>query len=399
MTSAVIITLCTLLLLSYIFDITTSKTKLPAVILLLILGWGMRQMVDVHLIEIPDLSPALPLLGTIGLILIVLEGSLELEFNRSRYPLIIKSSLVALLSVVVLSLVIGAAFFYFSHMPFKSCVINALPLAIISSAIAIPSSRNFPTEKREFVVYESSLSDIMGVLLFNFFIYNSTLGIGAVGIFFLQIIIIVLLSLIVTFGLLLLLRQLKHHVKYTPIVFIIVLVYAVSKELHFPSLLFILALGMIFANVEKFSHVDLIKKLQPEILKFEVHRFKELTIEMTFLIRSLFFLLFGFMIETSKLVKLDTLMWASGIIVVIYASRLILLRVFDVSPKLLLYVAPRGLITILLFLSIPEEHMLPLVNDSLIIQVVVFSALIMMFGMLGVRSSSSCEQKTGSPFK
>jgi hypothetical protein len=36
-------------------------------------------------IEIPDLTSTLPILGTIGLILIVLEGSLELELNKSKF--------------------------------------------------------------------------------------------------------------------------------------------------------------------------------------------------------------------------------------------------------------------------------------------------------------------------
>jgi hypothetical protein len=35
-------------------------------------------------INLPDLTATLPVLGTIGLILIVLEGSLELELNRSK---------------------------------------------------------------------------------------------------------------------------------------------------------------------------------------------------------------------------------------------------------------------------------------------------------------------------
>jgi hypothetical protein len=39
-------------------------------------------------INLPDLTATLPVLGTIGLILIVLEGSLELELNRSKVGLI-----------------------------------------------------------------------------------------------------------------------------------------------------------------------------------------------------------------------------------------------------------------------------------------------------------------------
>lgn len=44
MTIAIIITLCILLLLAYVFDLTSSKTKVPSVILLLLLGFAMRQV-------------------------------------------------------------------------------------------------------------------------------------------------------------------------------------------------------------------------------------------------------------------------------------------------------------------------------------------------------------------
>ncbi|MEZ4902286.1 MAG: hypothetical protein R2822_11280 [Spirosomataceae bacterium] len=40
------------------------------------------------------------------------------------------------------------------------------------------------------------------------------------------------------------------------------------------------------------------------------------------------------------------------------------------------------MITILLFLSIPSEQTIPLVNKSLIIQIILLTALVMMVGML-----------------
>ncbi|MFZ9956948.1 MAG: sodium:proton antiporter, partial [Flavobacteriales bacterium] len=81
MTTTIIITICVLLLLAYVFDISSALTKIPSVILLLLLGWLVKQTVDLLNINIPNLNPLLPILGTIGLILIVLEGSLELELN------------------------------------------------------------------------------------------------------------------------------------------------------------------------------------------------------------------------------------------------------------------------------------------------------------------------------
>jgi potassium/hydrogen antiporter len=48
--------------------------------------------------------------------------------------------------------------------------------------------------------------------------------------------------------------------------------------------------------------------------------------------------------------------------------------------KPLLFIAPRGLVTVLLFLSIPAERALPLFGKPLVIQVVLITALVMMVG-------------------
>ena len=84
MTITYIITFCALLLIAYLFDFTSSKTKIPSVILLLLLGWIVRQISIFFDFKLPDFSIIFPVLGTVGLILIVLEGALELEFNKSK---------------------------------------------------------------------------------------------------------------------------------------------------------------------------------------------------------------------------------------------------------------------------------------------------------------------------
>ncbi len=85
MTATIIITFCLLLLIAYLFDITSPKTKIPSVILLLALGWLLKEAVALFKIPMPDIEFALPLLGTAGLILIVLDGALDLELDESKF--------------------------------------------------------------------------------------------------------------------------------------------------------------------------------------------------------------------------------------------------------------------------------------------------------------------------
>jgi len=382
MASTIIISFCTLLLIAYLFDLSAAKTKIPSVILLLLLGWLLHQLTSFLKIHLPDFSEVLPILWSIGLILIVLEGSLELDLNRSKIGLIRKSFFGAFITMFVLTFALGFLFQYLGGFNFRSCIANAIPFSVISSAIAIPSVRNISHANKEFVIYESSLSDILGVVFFNFIVLNSDYGFRTFGNFGIQLMIIVVISFVATIGLTILLRKIEHHIKFIPIILLVILIYTVLEIYKLPSLIFILTFGLFIGNLYKFKKFKWIKKLHPEELKIEDQKFKEITIETAFLVRALFFILFGFLLQTSEIINTDTLLLSGGIVTVIFVSRIIQLKISRLPLRPLLFVAPRGLITILLFLSIVPAQRLVLVNKSLIVQVIVLSAFVMMFGLM-----------------
>ena len=382
MTSAIIISICVLLLIAYIFDVSSPKTRIPSVILLLLVGWAVRQGANFLGLHIPDLSPILPVIGTVGLILVVLEGSLEVELNRSKLGLIVRSTVVALLPIILLSMLLAMAFEHFDGISFRTGLLNAIPLCVISSTIAISSSQNLPTKDSEFVTYESSLSDIFGVIFFNFVVRNEVIDLSSFTEFGAQIVIILVVTVAATLGLSFLLGKTKHHVKFLPIILLIILIYTIAKMYHLPALIFIFVLGLFIGNLDKFERFRFMKRLRPEILVKEVSRLQELTKEITFSIRSLFFLLFGYLIETSELLNTNTLVWAIAISGGIFLVRFIFLKLSGQNVFPLLFIAPRGLITILLFISIPVGQTTNLVNNSLIIQVIIITALIMMIGLM-----------------
>lgn len=382
MTVAIIITFCLLLLIAYVFDLTASKTKIPSVILLLLLGWTVRQLTVWFGIELPDFSSILPILGTIGLILIVLEGSLELELNKSKLGIIRKSFFGSLLPILALAFLLAFAFSQFGEFGFRESLINAIPFCVISSAIAIPSVRNLLNPTKEFVIYESSLSDILGVIIFNFLVMNETIDGNAFGRFGLELLIIIVVSFVATIGLSFLLSKIEHHIKVVPIILLVVLIYTVSKIYHLPGLVFILLFGLSIGNLDELKHFKWIERFKPEELNKEVFKFKELLGEGAFLVRVLFFLLFGYLIETSEVLDTDTFVWAAGIVFFIFAFRYLQLKLSNLPLMPLMYIAPRGLITIMLFLSIDPIHAISIVNKSLIIQVIILTALVMMVGLM-----------------
>lgn len=307
MTTTIIISLCVLLLMAYLFDLSASKTKVPSVILLLLSGWLVKQILNTVEITMPNFAPLLPILGTVGLIMIVLEGALELELNKSKFNLVKKSVLVAFIPMIGLSFFLAFLFYYFQGVSFKDAFINAVPFCVISSAIAIPSVSSLTNFKKEFVIYESSMSDILGVILFNFVAFNAVINFSAVSSFFIQIIIVLIGSFVCTIFLAFLLNRIEHHVKFVPIIILIILIYSVSKIYHLPGLIFIMLFGLFIGNLDELRRFAWIDKFKPDELNKEVHKFKENIAEFTFIVRALFFLLFGFLIKTDDILNTETL--------------------------------------------------------------------------------------------
>ncbi len=377
----VIISICILLLFAYVFDLTSSKTKIPSVILLLLLGSTAHYITAYFEWQVPNLFPLLPVFGTVGLILIVLEGTLDLKLNKTKLPIIKKSFLIAFIPILLLGIFLAVLFQYLGNFSFKQSLANAIPLCVISSSIAIPSARNMNEHNREFIIYESSLSDILGVLFFNFIALNEIINGISVLHFIFEVIIICFISFIATGILAVLLNRIDHHVKFIPIMILVILIYAISKEYHLPALIFILIFGLFLSNLQEIKTIKGLGTLNTEKLEIEVVRFHELVAEATFLIRALFFLLFGYLIQMQELLNRETLVLTIIIVTAILLIRWIVLKLFSIPINPLLFIAPRGLITILLFLSLPVSQNIAIVNNSLMTQVVVITALIMMFGL------------------
>ena len=164
------------------------------------------------------LNNLIPVLGTIGLILIVLEGGPRIrDYSReitSHYKRVFSQGIILILNIVAISL----AFEHLLGMTPQAAVIYATPLSIISSAVAIPSSAGSREQEKEFVVYESTFSDILGImtLIMPFanlkpikpLLAESLVALG------LQILGVIVVSLLITFCLFYLLQRIEHHVKF-----------------------------------------------------------------------------------------------------------------------------------------------------------------------------------------
>lgn len=382
MAETVIISICVLLLISYFFDVTSKFTKIPSVILLLAIGWLLNQISSLFTFNIPDLNIILPILGTVGLILIVLEGSLELELNRSKKSLVARTLLISSASFLLMTFIFAAWLYYEWGIAFREALINVIPFSIISSAIAIPSAINLSRAKREFIIYETSLSDIIGVVFFNFATFGTAITLSS-GVHFIgQFLLMILISIVASLILAILLGKIDHHIKYGPIIISIILIYEISKIYHLPALIFILFFGLVLGNIDELRGVKFLKNVRFTRLNKEVTLFKDVVIEATFIVRSLFFLVLGFVIETDDIINVNSLQWSLSIVGLTFLVRFILLKASKMEIMPLLFIAPRGLISILLFLAIVPKDKIPFLNQSIIIQVILMTTIIMMIGLM-----------------
>lgn len=388
--------LSALVLVAYLFEVSASRTRIPTVLLLLALGVGCRLLLDSMGVEVPELDGVLPMVGTFGLILIVLEGALELQLERGRAPRIGKAFLVALLPLAALAALLAWHFVRSEGAEPRAALLNALPFAVISSAIAVPTARAFSRETSEFVVYESSFSDILGVVAFQLVLSTASFGWGTVASFGGQLVAVLALALAGSALLAVLLAKLRLRVRYVPILALVVLLYSVAKSFHLPALLLVLVFGLALANFRKLA--EPFARFLPDAAEVEtsVHRFSELVVEATFIVRVTFFVLFGYLVDLHSLLDTGSLTLAAGFVGLALALRLVQLLAARERLVPLLFLAPRGLITVLLVLSIPEAERLAPVTGGLTVQVVVLSCLALMFATLGAGSKAATPTAPGA---
>jgi Kef-type K+ transport system membrane component KefB len=381
MTYYIILALCIIVILAYIFDITSKYSKIPGIILLIILGMGIQMISKTVSFEIPNLRPLLPVIGTLGLVMIIMEASLDLKLEIRKKSMIIKSISSALVLFILFSSGLSYILVYFFGYPVRDALLNSIPMGIISSSVAIPSSIFLPNDDKEFVVYESSFSDIFGIILFDFILTSqSNIGLGILN-FALSTIITLVIAIITSSILAFLLFKIKYHVTYVIIMTSVVLMYMLAQLSHLPALLLVLTFGMVLTNNQFLEHTFVNKVFNFTKFRNDLESFKKILIELTFLVRSFFFIMFGYYTKIDGLLDYHNIITGLLITAGIFLLRMIFLKLVLKMPVVpLLFFSPRGLITILLFISIPMASKVPLISEEVITLVILMTIFLMMIG-------------------
>ncbi len=381
----VIIEASIIVILSFWFNGLAKKTNVPSVLMLILLGILIKIGLDIFAPSSPDFEGSLEILGTVGLIMIVLEAALELELKKEKLIPILKSMAIALIGLVGSAWVAALILYQFiDGMTMQSAWLYATPLSILSSAIIIPSVGGLADAKKEFHIYESTFSDIFGIMMFYFLTsgLNPAEDGGAVG-FSVNLLLTIVIAVVASYAIILIFQRIKSQAKLFLLIAVLLLLYALGKKMHLSSLIIILIFGLIVKNIKLFFPGKTAVFLEEEKMKHIYHDLHIITLETAFIVRTFFFVIFGITIVLSSLLSLEVALISLLIIASIYVIRWVILRVFvgnDILPQL--FIAPRGLITVLLFYAIPNQAKIEGFESGILLFVIIATSLIMTWAMI-----------------
>ena len=147
-TEQLLIIICGIVILSYIFSIVSRFIKVPSVFLLLLTGIAFKSISNSYNVNIVFPAKLVEALGVVGLIMIVLEAGLDLKLRKDKLKMIRNSFFAALFILVISMAGITAIIHYWLYEPVVKCLIYAIPLSIMSSSIVLPSIHHLTETKR-----------------------------------------------------------------------------------------------------------------------------------------------------------------------------------------------------------------------------------------------------------
>ena len=389
----VIIILASLLIVfSYIFTQISKFTKIPSVIFLIGTGVAAQYLVKSMGMDVPDLSQHLGLLGIIGLMMIVLEGALDIKIHRNKIKTILAAFATSVIILGATNTLIACILSFTLTIQFLDAFFYAIPLSVVSSAIVIPSVHTLIPAKKEFMILEATLSDIFGIMLFELWIIEPYVGQTYAAAISWNILISVGVSVLLSYFLVYVFLKIKTEIKFFLFLAILALLFSVGEYFHYSALIIILVFGLVLNNTHMFFRGFLKKLVNHEKVKDIRHEFVIITIESSFLIRTFFFVVFGLTMNLEGLFDPEAIIIAVLVMVVIFLIRALNLKVFiksTIFPQML--IAPRGLVTILLFQKIVEHYQIIPFSEAILAWVIIGTNLVMMFGLI---ASGSTEEDT-----
>ncbi len=308
------------------------KTRIPDIPLLLVIGVLLGPVFQ--LVDGESLLPLAPYMGTLALLMIMLEGGMNLDVDRVLRQLkwiFLLTAFAFLFAMAGIAAVIHLS----AGMPIPLSLILGATLGCTSGAVVIPlvQEMRMAENTRTLLTLEAALGDALAVVAVLFLIQYINTPIAETG---LQVTIMAnafLWSAILGgIGGVLWVRFLtrvgRMPLSYMLTMAAILLVYAATEALHSSGVFAVLVFGMAMANAE-----SIMKKMPTrdrydwDATDFAIHDtigwFHE---EVTFLARVFFFVYLGMILDVDGY-TLPLILVSSGVVVLIYLTRYLATRI------------------------------------------------------------------------
>ena len=377
-----IILIASLIIVSYLFKVLSKKTNIPAVLKLMVLGVICQPLLP---FEITNMETYLGIIGNIGLILIVLEASLDLRLSRKALPDILKATASAIICLVTTSSAIASIIYLFNICSWENAFLYAVPFSVMSSAIVIPSVGGLNEHLKEFLIYESSISDIVGIIFFYFMLdLNANPDFAVVvGTTSITLTITIIASFVLSYALIWIFTKIEDETKLFLIISALTLIFAIGKLFHLSSLIMIMIFGLILGNPHVFFRNKLKGFFNTEKTTNISLSLRNITLESAFMLKTFFFFLFGLSLNLMNLLDIKGIFIGILILTCTYAIRFMILLILRMkNTTFLTAFTPRGLISILLFFTIPISLQISDMGQAPMLLTIIISNVVMTFALM-----------------
>ncbi|MDX1477679.1 MAG: cation:proton antiporter [Saprospiraceae bacterium] len=373
-----------IIILSFVYGRIARKTRVPSVLMLIGTGIAIKLVIQKAGVEQLHLMPVLQILGILGAIMIVLEAALELHLDRDKIKVILRSFFISLLTLVGTAAGVAVMIQGLFGASFLQSMLYAVPLGILSSVILIPSIEGLNDKKKEGLVYETSFSDILGIMFFYFLINMLESGGPTATLEFgISLVVTIVVAILACYGLVFMFKDIQRDTRLFLLIAVLLLLYSLGVLVQLSPLLFILVFGLFLANHERFFRVFKNWDTDEDPVARINEEFHLITKEASFVIRTFFFVIFGMTIDLASLLDGKVLLISLGVLAVIFVVRFLFLRVLlgkDILPEV--WLAPRGLVSILLYFAIPATYQMQGFSNGVLLYVIILTSLVMTFALM-----------------
>lgn len=356
-----------LLVLAFIANRQFRRTRVPDVVVLLAIGLLLGP--GLNLVNAAEFRAITQAFGTLALILILFEGGLELNLSRTlrHFP---GGLVLGMLSYGFTLVLVGGVMHWSLGVPWRSALLAAAVVSCTSASIVLPvlQQMNLREPPKVTLLIEASLGDVLAVLTVA--VLLDALGAGGslltslVGGFLGKMLISLVLALVAGVLWSRLLPVLSEQRFWNVLTFaVVLLLYAGAEALGASGLIAALGFGLTLANFPG---------IQPEIVEAAVgmeatvqeHHQRVLTFhsELSFLVRTFFFVLLGVVVQFEGLRGyLLPMLGTLGALLVarwlaVKASRWSWREMKGSEQEIVLWMMPRGLITAVLAIQVFESR-------------------------------------------